>query len=408
MMGIYAKKFWGQETVVRIILGTCFIAGCSAVTPASDSIKGVVRDQTHGRSAAGVEVILLRLDQASRDQTSVNQSGQEETRTKTDSQGAFKLDVQYPHKLYRVRVVHQGVNYDQPAAAGNFVSINAFDAVSKVQGVTGSIEIIRIQTAGDHLHVSDMIEIKNDSRPPLTQAGERTFEVYLPAHAKIDSALAAGPGRVAALITAAPLTDEPGHYTVNYPLQPGATQFAFNYDLPYEGHATFRPKSIYPLQQLAVMIPPAIRFSSRSSTFQVLRTGNDRYQVEAANAVKAGEGPGFEISGVGEFPAPRAQAPSPPKPPAQRIPAFSSPTSSRAQGTNRLDAGARSRIFAESSRAQWWVFAACAVLALGGCAFVVSRSRHLPDDATNSPDSSNSSLSSLQRNRTTWASKGAP
>ncbi len=407
-MGIYAKKFRGRETVVRIILGTCFMAGYSAVTLAADSIKGIVRNQTHGRSAAGIDVILLRLDQASPDQTSLNQSVQEEARTKTDSQGAFKLDVQYPDKLHRVRAVHQGVNYDQPAAEGDFVSINVFDAVPKVQGLTGSIEIIRIQTAGDHLHVSDMIEIKNDSSPPLTQASERTFEVYLPAQAKIDSALAAGPGRIAALITAAPLTGDPGRYTVNYPLQPGATQFAFNYDLPYEGHARFRPKSIYPLQQLAVMIPPAIRFSSRSSTFQVLRTGNDRYQVEAANAVKAGEGPGFEISGVGEFPAPRAEVQSPPKPPPQRIPAFRSPTSSRAQGTNRLDAGATSGIFVGSSRAQWWVFAACTVLALGGCAFVVSRSRHRSDNATNSPDSSNTSISSLQRNRTTWASKGAP
>jgi hypothetical protein len=407
-MGIYAKQSWERETVFRIILGTCFIAGCSAVTLAADSIKGVVRNQTHGRSAAGTDVILLRLDQTSPDQMSLNQRVQEETRAKTDSQGAFKLDVRYPDKLHLVRVIYQGVNYDQPAAAGNFVSINVFDAVPKAQGLTGSIEIIRIQTAGDHLHVSDMVEIKNDSSPPLTQASERTFEVYLPAHAKIDSALAAGPGRVAALITAAPLTGQPGRYTVNYPLQPGATKFAFNYDLPYEGHATFRPKSMYPLQQLAVMLPPAIRFSSRSSTFQVLRTGNDRYQVEAANAVKAGEGPGFEISGVGEFPAPRAQAPSPPKPPPQRIPAFSFPTSSRAQNTNRLDAGAGSGIFAESSRAQWWIFAACVILAFGGCAFVVSRSRHLPDDATNLPDSPNSSLPSLQRNRTTWASKGAP
>jgi hypothetical protein len=325
-----------------------------------------VHNQTRGRFAAGNEVILLRLEQTSLDQSSLNQSMQAETRTKTDLQGSFTLNVRFPDKLHLVRVVHQGVNYDQRASAGDSVSIAVFDAVSKVQGVTGSIEIIRIGTAGNHLHVSDMIEIRNDSSPPLTQAGERTFEAYLPAGAKIDSVLAAGPGRIAVLISAAPVAGEPGHYAVNFPLQPGATKFAFNYDLPYTDHATFRPKSTVPLQQLAVMIPPTMRFASRSPAFQVLRTGNDRYQVEAANPVNAGEGPGFEISGVGPLPALPAQAQSPPKLPiaTQPISAHSAPASSRAraQGANGLDTVAASDIFAWLSRVPWWVLGVSACM----------------------------------------------
>jgi len=69
------------------------------------------------------------------------------------------------------------------------------------------------------LHVSDMVEIKNESSPPLTEAGERTFEVYLPANAKIDSVLAAGPGEMGVMISAVPVPDEPGHYAVNFPLR---------------------------------------------------------------------------------------------------------------------------------------------------------------------------------------------
>jgi len=296
------------------------LACCSAVARATDAITGVVRNQTSGRLVSGDEVILLRLDQSS-----VNQGMQEEAGTRTDSQGAFTIKVRYPDAPHLVRVLHQGVSYDQRASAGMALSIDVFDAVSKVQGVTGSIEIIRIGTAGNRLHVSDMVEIKNNSSPPLTVAGERTFEAYLPAHAKIDSVPAAGPGKVAVLISSAFVDGEPGHYGVNFPLQPGATKFALNYDLPYDGHATFRPKSMYPLRQLAVMIPPTMKFTSRSPAFQVLGTGNDHYQVEAANVVKAGQGPGFEISGVGALPARRAQAQSPTKPPieTQPIPALS-------------------------------------------------------------------------------------
>ena len=230
-----------------------------------------------------------------------------------------------------------------------------------------------------------MVELRNSSSPPQTQAGDRTFDVYLPSDAKIDSILAAGPEKIAALISAAPVPGEPGHYTVNFPLQPGATKLAFNYDLPsYVGHAWFRPKSMYPLQQLAVMIPPTMKFTSRSSAFQVLGVGNDRYQVEAANLVKAGDGPGFEISGVGALPALRGQAQSPPKPPAavQPIAPLSAPASLRArsQGANRLDALTVSGNFAPSSRMLWWVLAASAVC-LGACGLLFWRGQRRSENA---------------------------
>jgi hypothetical protein len=158
----------------KIILGLALIAGCSLATLAAETVTGVARNQTLGQFAIGDEVILLRLDQGM----------QEEARTKTDSQGSFTFKVQFPDKLHLLRVLHQGVNYDQQVAMGDTVSIDVFDAATKVQGLAGSIEIIRPGTKGDLLHVSDMIEIRNDSSPPLTQAGERTFDVYLPTRAR--------------------------------------------------------------------------------------------------------------------------------------------------------------------------------------------------------------------------------
>lgn len=362
------------------MLCLAILACCSAAALATDAITGVVRNQTSGRLAAGDEVILLRLDQ-----TSLNQGMPEEARTRTDSQGAFTIKVRYPDAPHLVRVLHQGVNYDQRASPGMALSIDVFDAVSKVQGVTSSIEIIRIGTAGNRLHVSDMVEIKNDSSPPLTLAGEHTFEAYLPAHAKIDSVLAAGPGKVAVLISAAPVDGEPGHYAVNFPLRPGATKFAFNYDLPYDGRATFRPKSMYPQQQLAVMIPPTMKFTSRSPAFQVLGTGNDHYQVEAANHVKAGEGPEFEISGVGALPALPAQTQSPQKPQVSAAPnpALSAQGGSGApvRGANSLSVVPGFGLFAPSSRLQWWVLGASAVLVVGACGFLLGRRPQRSADA---------------------------
>jgi hypothetical protein len=296
----------------RLLPILALLACCSTAALGANNITGSVRNQSRGEPAAGDGVILLRLDRGM----------QEEARATTDAQGAFTLTVQYPEKPYLVRVVHQGVSYDQQASAGDALSIQVFDAARRVRGVTGSIEILRTGTNGNLLHVSDLYEISNESSPPLTQAGERTFEVYLPAKAKISSVLAAGPGKIGVMISAAPVPGEPGHYAVSFPLQPGATKFAFNYDQPYDGHAAFQTRHAYPLRQFAVMIPPTMKFSPRSSAFEILATGNSRYQVRAANQLKAGEGPGFEVSGTGALPPLGDQAksqalshsPAPPNP----------------------------------------------------------------------------------------------
>jgi len=270
-----------------LALLACFSTGAMG----AGNITGTVRNQSRGQPAAGDDVMLVRLD-----------NGTLVARAKTDARGSFAFAAQYPDKEYLVRVLHQEVDYDQRASAGDALSLVVFDAAPQVAGVTGSIEILRTGTNGKLLHVSDMIEIKNESSPPLTRVGERTFEAYLPANAKIDLVLAAGPDKIAAMISAAAVPGEPGHYAVNFPLRPGATKFAFNYDLPYEGRVVFSTRHAYPLEQLAVMIPPTMKFSSRSAAFHVLATGNDRYQVEAANQLAAGEGPGFEVFGVGELP----------------------------------------------------------------------------------------------------------
>src|SRR5216684_5785080 len=218
---LHSERFCAR----RLLSALAVLACSSAAALGANNITGSVRNQSRGEPAAGDDVILTRLDKGM----------QEEARAKTDSQGAFNLNVQYPDKPYLVRVFHRGVSYDQQASVGQALIIQVFDTATHVQGITGTIEILRTGTVGNLLHVSDMVEIKNESSPPLTQAGERTFEIYLPASAKIDSVLAAGPEKMSMMISAALVPGQPGHYTVNFPLRPGATKFAFNYDLSYRG-----------------------------------------------------------------------------------------------------------------------------------------------------------------------------
>ncbi len=348
----------------RLLSVLALLACCSTAATGANKITGSVYNLSRGESAAGDEVILVGLD-----------SGREEARAKTDAQGAFTLKVHSPDKPYLVRVVHQGVSYDQQASPGDALSVEVFDAAPHVRSVTSSIEILRAGTNGNLLHVSDMLEIKNESSPPLTQAGERTFEVYLPANATLDSVLAAGPGKISVTVSAVAVPIEPGHYSVNFPLRPGATKFAFNYDLPYRGHAEFHTRHAYPLQQLAVMIPPTMNFSSPSSAFKLLATGNRDYQVQAATHVNAGEGPAFEISGTGTLPPIREQAKSqaPSRPPA--VPNLTTSAASRTAVHSSARIGSGSELPQSSS--QSLVLGVLTVILLAACALLIWRGRKL-------------------------------
>jgi len=331
-------------------LGACFAA-------AGNTIAGTVRNDSTGKAVAGDEVILLRLLDGM----------QEEARTRTDAQGGFSFNVQYPASTYLVRVMHQEVNYDQRATAGISVTVNVFDAASRVKDVSGSIEIIRVGSGDKSLHVSDMYDIRNASNPPLTQTGERTFEVYLPPKAKIDSVMAASNVGIGTKISAIPVRGEPGHYTVNFPLRPGDTKFAVNYDLPYDGRAAFHPRLLYPVQQMAVMFSPAMTFHSSSAAFHSI-ISNQEYQVQVVDEVQAGPAPGFEISGDGPLPALTSGArPQQPSRFALANPPGSVPERSIAANAGKRDISGSSQDPKRESFLQLWIAGGAGILVLGFC-----------------------------------------
>jgi hypothetical protein len=337
---------------------------------APNSVTGLVRNGSRGQPAVGDEVVLIRLGQQTQDEEM-----QVESRAKTDAQGAFSLPMLYSGRPYLVRVIHQSVAYDRQVSGTGALSIEVFDASSNVPGITGTVEILRAGMRGKLLHVSDMYEIVNLSSPPTTQAGERTFEVYMPANAKLDLVLAAGPEKIAVMISATPIPGEPGHYSVNFPLRPGATKFAFNYDLPYSGQEDFPTRHAYALQQLAVIIPSGMRFSSPSPDFETIATGDSRYQVRAVSLVKAGEGPRFELSGAAVLPLVRQRTSKPVKPQASALPNSSESSPDRAiavplRGQRSPLAQPRS-----SRRALIWKAALGISIILAACSLVVWRRR---------------------------------
>jgi hypothetical protein len=283
----YGKTLRALQFLPALTLLACV----STVASRADYITKPALNATR-KLAADDEVISLPLDNGR----------QEEARRKTSPLAAVASDVHYPGKPYLVRVNYQGAPYEQKTSLADARSPRTFKAAPQIAGITGSIEILRVEAEGNLLHALDMYEISNQSNPPLILTRSRTFEVYLPPTAQIRVAWAAGPDNVRVTISAVPISGEPGHYAVSFPLRPGATKFGFEYDLPYRGDVTFQTRHVYPFEQFAVMIPPTMGFSSRTRRFLPLHTGNPHYQVQAVNHLRAGEGPSFELSGSGQLP----------------------------------------------------------------------------------------------------------
>ena len=77
------------------------------------------------------------------------------------------------------------------------VDLSVYDAAASVEGISGSADVVRMQTEGSAIEAVELFAIKNDSNPPRTLASAATFEFVLPDGAQIDGARRAGSERTA-------------------------------------------------------------------------------------------------------------------------------------------------------------------------------------------------------------------
>jgi len=253
-------------------------------------ITGTVTDGTTGKPAAGVEVTLLKLAGG------MDEAGS----TKTDAQGRYSLksdDAQTPHM---VRVVYQGVNYMQPVPPGGATGdVTIYDASAKrFDGIKVVAHVMRLQAQGNEIQVAELYALQNTSSPPRTWMGDRTFGLYLPKGAQIDSADAAGPGGMPLRTDVSP-AGAPNQYAFSFPIRPGENKLQLNYRLPYTGQMRFDPRTLDPTQHLVVMLPKSMTFApGDGAQFQPL-TEEQNATVMVASNVAPGQALPFTVSGTG-------------------------------------------------------------------------------------------------------------
>ena len=254
-------------------------------------ITGTVHDGTTNKPSANDDVILISLQQRM----------QETARTKTDAKGHYSIDVP-DAGMHLIRVDHQKASYFQPAPPNTTkVDVQVYDVAEKVPGVSTEANVLRIETAAQGLHVTQSFFVKNDSTPPRTQFSSHSYDIYLPADAKIEAAAAMGPGGMPVASSPAPAGDK-GHYTYLFPLRPGETQFQVSYSLPYSGSTQFAPKLAGPTDNVVVILPKSMTFKPDASTPYQPINDDINAQTFVAKGVSATQALGFLISGTGTLP----------------------------------------------------------------------------------------------------------
>jgi hypothetical protein len=343
----------------------------SAVALAADSVAGTVQNRSTGRAAAGDDVILLRLGEGM----------QEEARTKTDDQGAFNLPVKTPNAQYVVRVLHQGVNYDRPAAAN--VQVDVFDAVPRISGITGSMGIAQIDSDGRFLRVTEMYAITNAATPPVTQVSPRNFPVTVPDTAVLDWVQVRTQGGIWTKAAAKNTPEKKNVYAVDFPLRPGDTLFKIQYHLPYTGPTKLHLKLAYPIKQFAVVHAPSLAFKAeRPNTFKAPAVTNGVQFEAAATSPLVGDVPAFVVSGTGialspatgARTAPPAAAAQPPALGQSNPPNLASPTNPAVSSAPRPATDSHAPL-QQPSRQAWWILGGVALVLVGGMAFAIWRMR---------------------------------
>jgi len=344
---------------------------------AAQNITGTVTNGTTGKPSAGDEVTLLSLSQGM----------QEIGNTKSDAHGKFSFpaptDNQAPHM---VRVTHQGVGYfpqGGPLMPGaSTADITVYDATPKVDGLSQTVEVDRLQSDGKTLQGVTLYAVTNKSQPPKTQASDKgTFEIVLPEGATLESAEAKGPGGQPIATEATPAAEK-NHYLLDYPLRPGETQFQIAYHLPYSGEATFSPKAQRDIQHFVVMMPKSMSFTAKDpQQFQAMtdpQMTDGRTTVMVATGVKPGQDLSFRVAGSGIFPTDNQQGGQ-----AANDSGGAMGGSQAAANDNRPGGGLGAPIDAPDPLHEYRVYilgAFALVLVMGG-AYIVSRSNR-PHPAT--------------------------
>jgi hypothetical protein len=283
------RKIFSQfaTSVFAVALSLALISSAASAT----TFTGTVHNGTTGKVAAGVDVVLLSLQNDM--QTVAN--------TKTDAQGKFQLAYNSTGPMpLLIRAIYKGVFFHAMLPPGTTTAdVQIFEPSSNPNTVQFSSHLIAFQPNGSVLLVGEEYIVENRSSPPVAYAKtEGNIEFQVPDGADKVQALAQGPE---GMPTTQGLIDRgKNRYAISYAFRPGESGVRLSYELSYTGNkATIHLSPAYPAATLMLLAPPTVTVSAPGFK----SAGNDQgmtvYTSEGINGASS-----FDVTLSGTAPPP--------------------------------------------------------------------------------------------------------
>src|SRR5512146_1966121 len=253
-----------------------------SISALGQTVSGIVTNDTTGKPAANVEVTLLTLANG------MSESGS----TKTDAQGHYSMPMPNTGGPHLVRATYQGANYFTMVPPGTSQGdISIYEGAKKVDGITGTVDVMKLQSDGTTLQVMELWAVNNASNPKRTLTADNSFEIVLPNGAQIDEASAQSPNGQPLQAMPVPLKTK-NHYGFNFALKPGETRFQVAYHMPYTGAASISPTLLMPYEHFVVMVPTSMKLPLKNASLFQPMTDQPGSTVQVAREA----GPGTDVS----------------------------------------------------------------------------------------------------------------
>ncbi len=281
---------------LRLLAAGWLLCSCSSVWAAVD---GVVMNATTGKPQASITVNLI-------------QPGAKGMQTlgsvKTDEQGKFKIDKDWPPGPALVQATYQGATYTlamTPGSPTSGVELKVYDSTNKPGTAPVAEDMILIEPGPEAILMSETLLIQNKTNLTYADPAKGSTQFYVPEAGADKIRVTINPPGGMPLQRPAQKTDQAGIYKVNYPLSPGETRIDVDYTLPKGGDGANKisGKGIHPGSPLRLVTPASVTLSGPGIT----AVGQEPQSQARIYSVS---GPEFEakVEGTGSLRNPQGDA----------------------------------------------------------------------------------------------------
>lgn len=218
--------------------------------PVFGAVDGVVMNGTTGKPQASAIVTLVQP----------GQNGMQTIATvKSDAEGKFKIDKEYPPGPALLQTLYSGVIYNQiitPGSPTSGVRVNVYDSTTNPDNDKISQHMIVLEPGADGTQVTETFLFDNQTKLSFSDPAKGSAQFYVPKAAAGQVKVIVNTSGGMPIPREAGKTKQPDIYKVDYPVKPGETRFDASYTLP--AGDTFVAKNLDPASALRLVTPKSV------------------------------------------------------------------------------------------------------------------------------------------------------